>query len=87
MPARKRIRRYEELLGAQLRRAVEIDRVRGLIGGKRDHVLHFLVDATLITFSAPKMLVLIASIGLYSAAGTCFIAAAWITTSMPSNAR
>tara|TARA_B100000131_G_C17616460_1_gene409908 strand:- start:91 stop:225 length:135 start_codon:yes stop_codon:yes gene_type:complete len=31
-------------------------------------------------------LVLIASNGLYSAAGTCFSAAAWITISTPSRA-
>ena len=33
----------------------------------------------MITFCAPSILVLIHSIGLYSAAGTCFIAAAWMT--------
>jgi hypothetical protein len=39
--------------------------------------------AAWITFSAPWMLVFTHSIGLYSAAGTCLRAAAWITTSTP----
>ncbi len=34
-------------------------------------------------FSAPTMFVLTASKGLYSQTGTCFIAAAWKTTSVP----
>ena len=38
-----------------------------------------LSSAALITFSAPFMLVFIHYIGLYSAAGTCLRAAAWIT--------
>ena len=37
-----------------------------------------------MTFSAPITLVLIHSIGLYSAAGTCFSAAACTTISMPA---
>ena len=37
-----------------------------------------------ITFSAPITLVLMHSNGLYSAAGTCFSAAAWTTMSTPS---
>ena len=43
--------------------------------------------AALITFSAPITLVFIHSMGLYSAAGTCFRAAACIIMSMPSQAR
>ena len=35
--------------------------------------------AALTTFSAPRTLVLMHSKGLYSAVGTCFRAAAWIT--------
>ncbi len=38
-----------------------------------------------MTFVAPTTFVLIASIGLYSQAGTCFSAAAWTTTSTPLN--
>ena len=37
-----------------------------------------------MTFSAPTTFVLTASRGLYSAAGTCFSAAAWTTKSTPS---
>ena len=36
-----------------------------------------------MTFSAPLMLVRMHSVGLYSDAGTCFIAAAWMTKSTP----
>jgi len=36
-------------------------------------------SAAWITFSAPWILVLMHSVGLYSAAGTCLSAAAWIT--------
>ena len=43
-------------------------------------------NEALITFSAPCMFVFIHSNGLYSEAGTCFIAAAWITKSTPRNA-
>src|SRR3990167_691981 len=39
------------------------------------------------TFSAPMMLVWMHSEGLYSAAGTCFRAAAWITMSTPRRAK
>ena len=39
------------------------------------------------TFWVPRMLVLIASKGLYSQTGTCLSAAAWMTTSTPSMAR
>ena len=39
--------------------------------------------AALTTFSAPMTLVLMHSKGLYSAIGTCFSAAAWITWSTP----
>ena len=46
-----------------------------------------LVRQAQTTFSAPMMLVWMHSDGLYSAAGTCFRAAAWITTSTPRNAR
>ena len=35
--------------------------------------------AALTTFSAPNTLVLMHSNGLYSAMGTCFSAAAWMT--------
>jgi len=41
----------------------------------------------LTTFSAPRTLVLMNSMGLYSAAGTCLSAAACTTVSMPSRAR
>ena len=43
-------------------------------------------NATSITFMAPKILVLMHSAGLTSAAGTCFNAAAWIIQSTPLNA-
>ena len=36
--------------------------------------------------SAPRTLVLIASVGKYSQVGTCFSAAAWITTSASATA-
>ena len=36
-------------------------------------------SAASMTFCAPPMLVLMHSIGLYSAIGTCFMAAAWMT--------
>jgi hypothetical protein len=43
--------------------------------------------AASMTFWAPCTFVLTASKGLYSAAGTCFNAAACTTKSTPSNAR
>ena len=42
--------------------------------------------AAWITFSAPSMFVRIHSVGLYSAVSTCLIAAAWMITSIPSQA-
>ena len=44
-------------------------------------------SAASITLLLPRMLVLIASIGLYSQAGTCLSAAAWTTISTPCMAR
>jgi len=38
------------------------------------------------TFAAPSTFVLMHSMGLYSAAGTCFSAAAWMTYSTSRNA-
>ncbi len=43
--------------------------------------------AASITFCAPRTFVFTNSKGLYSAAGTCLSAAAWMTTSTPSKAR
>ena len=58
--------RDEELVGRQLGGAVEVDRRRGLVGAQRDDRLHAASSAASMTFSAPRMLVLTASKGLYS---------------------
>ena len=48
--------------------------------------LIFLSKAASIIFCAPSIFVCIYSKGLYSAVGTCFIAAAWTMHSMSSRA-
>ena len=78
----------EQLVGAELCGAVEIDGRGGLVRGQRhDAPYAGCPDIASMTFCAPRMLVLMNSKGLYSAAGTCLSAAAWMTVSMPSKAR
>ena len=58
----------EDLLGAELGRAVEVDRVDGLVGATaRSSSATLFSIAAVTTFSAPMMLVCTASNGLYSA--------------------
>ena len=78
----------EDLLRAQLRGAVEVDRVDRLVGAtaqRRAARRSSIAAAT--TFSAPMTFVWTASNGLYSQAGTCLSAAAWTMTSTPRVAR
>ena len=83
MPAGHVVGGDEQLVGRQLGRAVQIDRIGRLVGRQRDDLLDVVRSAAWITFSAPWMLVLMHSMGLYSAAGTCLSAAAWMTKSTP----
>lgn len=69
----------KQFIGNKLGAAVQVDRVYRLVRGKRYHLFTFMSRQASITFCAPLILVLIASAGLYSHAGTCFKAAACTT--------
>lgn len=66
----------EQLIGYQLGTAIQIDRIDGLIRRQGYDLLDTVSSAASMTFCAPWILVLMASAGLYSQAGTCFKAAA-----------
>ncbi len=85
--ARQVVGGHEGLVRGQLGRAVQVDRVAGLVGRQGHHLLTPLLRLAQTTFSAPSTLVWMHSEGLYSAAGTCFRAAAWMTISTPRRAR
>ncbi len=68
----------------RLGHAHDVDRLARLVGRDADHRLDAaarLATTARTSASAPRTLVLIASVGKYSQVGTCFSAAAWITTS------
>lgn len=69
----------EQFVREQLGRAVQVDRAGGFVGGQRDNFFTPLSMAAAMMFSAPLTLVRMHSVGLYSAAGTCFNAAACTT--------
>jgi len=77
MPARHIVRRNEQFVRRELGCAVEIDWLGGLVCRECNDLLDIFFERGLDNvFGSVDCLVLMHSIGLYSAAGTCFSAAA-----------
>ena len=77
----------KQLVGSELGGAIKINGGTSLVSRKGHHMLYTGGKSSLYHICAPCTLVLMHSSGLYSAVSTCLMAAAWIITSTPSQAR